>query len=262
MGTLDVGGDGGAEQTPITQDIDYEGNNILDLGNVEKRTSVTGLDIDFDETEMQTISITTDTLFTTTNRAIGRSKVIKIATDSTLRQLTFPEWDWISDTIPSSQEPSSNGYVKLTCWGSTDADIEAEYFQALIPDVSQDYIDAIEDFSPALGSPAQFHDENPATGASVVAGGVKDWRLDLQSKKIRPLKANPNASRSPFVTLTWSLEYSDDNTNWTVADTAVQTVNGGVVLDGGSPSFRYCRISIPSTVLYNFVSVKVGTTNA
>ncbi len=262
MGSLDVGGDGGADQTPIAQDIDYDGFNITDLSNLVYRLSTSGTDIDFDEDELQEISISVNTLFTTTNRAVGRSKIIKITTDSFERDITFPEFNWISE-IPSAQEPSSNGFLELTCWGSDNSDIEAKYTQAIIPDTSQDYINGTPNFVTAiLGNQDLFHNEDPADGATGVASGGPDWRLDLLFKATRPLQCKCSASRSPFVTLTWQLQYSDDDTNWTTGASAVQSSNGGVLLDAGAPSFRYCRIFSTSTTVYNFAGSNfVGTSN-
>lgn len=259
--TLDVGGGGGADQSPWLTEIDADGNDLTDLSNLVYRLSTSGTDIDFNEDELQEISISANTLFTTTNRAIGRSKIIKITTDSFERDITFPEWDWIS-AIPSSQLPSSNGYLELTCWGSDDSDIKAKYTQALIPDTSQDYIDATVNFVTAiLGGEALFHNEDTGDGASGVVSGGPDWRLDLQFKATRPLQAICNASRSPFVNLTWQLQYSDDNTNWTTGDSALQTSNGQTLLNAGSPSFRYCRIFSTQTTVYNFTKEMIGTTN-
>ncbi len=260
-GTLDQGGGGGADQTPITQDVDYDGFDITDLSNLVYRVSTTVTNIDFDDDELQEISISANTLFTTTNRAIGRSKIIKITTDISERDLTFPEFNWISE-IPSSQEPSSNGFLELTCWGSDNSDIEAKYTQAIIPDTSQDYIDGTPNFVTAiLGNQALYHNEDTADGASGVTSGGPDWRLDLQFKATRTLQAIANASRSPFVSLTWQLQYSDDDTNWTTGDSALQTSNGGVLLDAGAPSFRYCRIFSTQTTVYNFTKAFIGTTN-
>lgn len=106
--------------------IDVVGNNIDNIQNLIHDVSTSGTDIDFTEDELQTISISANTTFTTTNRVLGKSKTLKITTDGTLRTFTFPGWDWVS-VIPANQAASKDGYLTLTSYGTTDADIVAAY---------------------------------------------------------------------------------------------------------------------------------------
>jgi hypothetical protein len=112
--------------TTHTAGADMTGDNIDNIQNLIHDISTSGTDIDFNEDEMQTISISGNTTFTTANRAAGKSKTLKITTDGTLRTLTFPGWDWVSD-IPASQAASKNGYLTLTSYSTTDAAIVAAY---------------------------------------------------------------------------------------------------------------------------------------
>lgn len=106
--------------------IDVAGNNIDNIQNLIHDVSTSGTDIDFNEDEIQTISISANTTFTTANRAAVRSKTLKITTDGTLRTFTFPAWDWVS-AIPADQAASKNGYLTLTSYSTTDAAIVAAY---------------------------------------------------------------------------------------------------------------------------------------
>ncbi len=110
----------------VTTTIDMTGNDLDNIQNLIHDISTSGTDIDFSEDEVQTISISANTTFTTANRAAGKSKLLKITTDSTLRTLTFPAWDWVSD-IPANQAASKNGYLTLTSFSTTDAAITAAY---------------------------------------------------------------------------------------------------------------------------------------
>lgn len=116
----------GAEVVTWTQDHNANGNNLTGIQNLIHDISTSGTDINFSEDELQTISISANTTFTTVNRAAGRSKTLKITTDGTLRTLDFPGWDWVSD-IPTDQAASKNGYLTLTSYGTTDALIVAAY---------------------------------------------------------------------------------------------------------------------------------------
>jgi len=110
----------------IAQALDMVGNDLDNIQNLIHDISTSGTDIDFTEDELQTISISANTTFTTANRAAGKSKTLKIITDSTLRTLTFPAWDWVTP-IPPDQAASKNGYLTLTSYSTTDAAIIAAY---------------------------------------------------------------------------------------------------------------------------------------
>lgn len=112
--------------TVTTAAVDVAGNNVDNLQNLIHDTSTSGTDIDFLEDEVQSISIAANTTFTTVNRAVGKSKMLRITTDGTLRTLTFPTWDFIG-TKPADQAASKVGVLSLTNYGTTDADIVAAY---------------------------------------------------------------------------------------------------------------------------------------
>ena len=79
------------------------GAKITNIKNLQHEVSTSGVDIDFSEDQLQTMSIASNTTFTTTNRAVGLSKTIRIITDGTTRTLTFPsDWKFIG-TKPTEQ---------------------------------------------------------------------------------------------------------------------------------------------------------------
>jgi hypothetical protein len=112
--------------TTTTSLLDVAGNNIDNIQNLIHDTSTTTTALDFDGDQLQTISISTATTFTTSNRAIGKSKTIKITTDSTLRTLTFPAWKFVG-AKPADQAASKIGILTITAFGTADTDIVAAY---------------------------------------------------------------------------------------------------------------------------------------
>ena len=106
--------------------LDALGKDIDNIQNLIHDQSVSGTDIDFNEDEVQTISISVNTTFTTANRAIGKSKTLKITTDGTLRTLDFPAWKFVG-AKPADQAASKIGILTLTCFGTADTDIVAAY---------------------------------------------------------------------------------------------------------------------------------------
>jgi len=106
--------------------LDCLGKDLDNIQNLIHDQSVSGIDIDFSEDEVQTISIAANTTFTTANRAIGKSKTLKITTDATLRTLDFPAWKFVG-AKPADQAASKVGILTLTCFGTADTDIVAAY---------------------------------------------------------------------------------------------------------------------------------------
>ena len=112
--------------TVTTASLDVAGNNIDNIQNLIHDISASGTDIDFSEDQLQTISISANTTFTTANRATGLSKTIKITTDGTERTLTFPSWKFVG-AKPTEQAASKIGILTVTCFGTADTDIVAAY---------------------------------------------------------------------------------------------------------------------------------------
>jgi len=110
----------------FTADQDVGGNNIDNIQNLIHDTSSTTTALDFSGDQLQTISISANTTFTTSNRAIGKSKTIKITTDGSTRTLTFPAWKFVG-AKPTEQAGNKIAILTVTCFGTADTDIVAGY---------------------------------------------------------------------------------------------------------------------------------------
>lgn len=93
---------------------------------IEREITTTTVALDLTDNDFQTISISANTTFTTSNRANGRSKTIRIITDGTLRTLTFPAWVFVG-ALPADQAASKTGILTITAFGTSDTDIVAAY---------------------------------------------------------------------------------------------------------------------------------------
>lgn len=125
-----------------------------------------------------------------------------------------------------------------------------------------DYLNATVLGPGGVSNPDSMHDENPATRASLLGSGFFSFTLDLGSIASRPLFAVVGQFRSPpQFTVTWYLEYSDNNSTWTQGDTTNNSGTGTHLLDTGTVSFRYCRCrSVPDTTTWN-MQAYMGTKN-
>jgi len=107
--------------------VDVAGGDVDNVQNLIHDISVTGLDIDFDEDQLQTYAMAGNITFTSVNEATGKSKTIKITTDGSERTFTaFPDWHWVG-TEPTVQAASKVGILTLTCFGTGDTDVIAAY---------------------------------------------------------------------------------------------------------------------------------------
>lgn len=101
--------------------------SLTSSNNIAWNVTTSGVDIDFSEPDIQTISIAATTTFTTTNRAKGKTKTLRIITDGVTRTMNFPaDWKWIG-VKPTEQPLDSTGLVKLINYGTTNAFIVASY---------------------------------------------------------------------------------------------------------------------------------------
>jgi hypothetical protein len=84
-------------------------------------------DIDFNDDDVKTITLTGNVTFTTSNRASGKSKKIRVICDSTLRTFTFPSWVFVGAAAPADIAASKTAMLSLDCFGANDTDIVAGY---------------------------------------------------------------------------------------------------------------------------------------
>jgi len=110
-----------------TQTLDFGGFDLDNIQNTIYDLSASGTDVDFTEDMLQEISISADTVFTGTNYAIGKSKILKIITDATLRTLAFPAGWVFLGTKPVDQAASKTGILSLTSFTGVEAGVIAVY---------------------------------------------------------------------------------------------------------------------------------------
>ena len=119
-----------------TADINLNSKSITNLfksvHKVQTISSTATLIIDMNKEDVAEI----DTLehaptITTTNRGVGRKKIIHIRNGTTLRVFTFSEsWDWRT-AIPTNMTASKNGTLSLECvHGTAVTDIIASWIEA------------------------------------------------------------------------------------------------------------------------------------
>jgi hypothetical protein len=124
--------------TPLTTHtggIDVVGANIDNIQNlihdITSTASVSGartLDLNADQLETWALSGSTAITFaTTSNKAAGRSKTIRLVNDGTLQNLTLHSSWKIVGAAPTDIAASKTGILTLTCFGTAETDIVAAY---------------------------------------------------------------------------------------------------------------------------------------
>jgi hypothetical protein len=99
-------------------------NNIFSVSTTPYAASVA---VDFSGARQQIVTLTGDITFTSSGLAAGESVLLKIVGDGSVRNLTFPAWKFGS-AVPATIAASKTAFVQLTSWGTTDAEVTAQYF--------------------------------------------------------------------------------------------------------------------------------------
>ena len=86
-------------------------------------------DIDFDDNEVETLALTGNIVFTGSNYALGKQKVIHMVSDASIRTFTFPT-NWVFyGTKPTATVASKKSILSLSCLGGTEALVRAVFVE-------------------------------------------------------------------------------------------------------------------------------------
>jgi hypothetical protein len=97
-------------------------------GAISVLTYAATTNIDFDALTEQTLAITGNTTFTTSNRLAGRKKLLKILCDSGTRGLTFPAWKFVgTPTVPAVMFANTTAFLLLECFDANDTGVVARW---------------------------------------------------------------------------------------------------------------------------------------
>jgi len=83
--------------------------------------------LDFNAAGLQSVSLTGNITFTTSNRTAGRSLAVRIVADGSLRNFVFPAWKFIGAAAPASIAANKTAMLSVTCFGAADTDVIAAY---------------------------------------------------------------------------------------------------------------------------------------
>ena len=85
-------------------------------------------DLDLLSNAIQTVTLTGDVTITTSNKAAGRSLLVRLIASGGVRTFTaLPAWVWVGGTAPASLASGKRALLSLTCFGTADTDIVAAY---------------------------------------------------------------------------------------------------------------------------------------
>ena len=108
--------------------IDVNGTNIDNVQNViHDISAMAGTAINFDNDQVETMGFSANLTLTTSNRATGRSKTLKMSnTSGSTVNLTFPAWKFVG-AKPTDIAGNKIAILTVTCFGTADTDIIAAY---------------------------------------------------------------------------------------------------------------------------------------
>ncbi len=90
-------------------------------------TSTTPLYLNLTNQNYQTVSLTNDVTFATTNRAAGRMVSLKILAVGGDRALTFPAWKFLGSAAPTNITSGKTAILSVTLFGASETNGVAAY---------------------------------------------------------------------------------------------------------------------------------------
>jgi len=112
----------------ITGPLSYSAN--IFSNTVKTMTYGSTTNIDFSQGDMQQVQLTGDVTFTTSNIRQGQSLLIRVTSDGSTRNLTFPSsWSWYPSSVgaPTTIAPTTSCLLALTAWTTSDLGISAAW---------------------------------------------------------------------------------------------------------------------------------------
>lgn len=90
-------------------------------------TYATTVTLDFSINNLQTLALTGNVTFATSNLAAGRAKQVLITADSSSRSVSFPSWIWLGGSAPGSLAANKNAILSLLSFGTTNGSVCATW---------------------------------------------------------------------------------------------------------------------------------------
>ena len=109
--------------------LNLSGNNLDNIKNLHHNiSSMSGTAINFANDQLETMGFSATLTLTTSNRATGKSKTLKMSnTSGSTQTLNFPSgWKWVG-AKPTDQAGNKIAILTMTCFGTADTDIVAGY---------------------------------------------------------------------------------------------------------------------------------------
>lgn len=109
--------------------LSVDGSGVLSAGDsFSALTYSASVTLDFNAANVQSVSLTGNITFSTSNRSVTKGKVMRIICDATSRTLTFPSgWVWLGAAAPTTVAASKTAVLSLYSFGTADTDIIASY---------------------------------------------------------------------------------------------------------------------------------------
>ncbi len=84
--------------------------------------------LDFSASSVTSVTLTGDITFTTSNLASGRSLLVRVVGDGSIRNLTFPvTWIPVGTALPATLAANKAAFLTLTSFSTTDALVYAAW---------------------------------------------------------------------------------------------------------------------------------------
>lgn len=111
-----------APNTPVSNVLLQ--NRIAATSETTTYAATTNLDL---TKGLQTVTLTGDVTFTTSNKAAGVYLTVRVVGDGSNRTLAFPAWKFVGTVAPTTLVANKVAILTLICFGTADTDIVASW---------------------------------------------------------------------------------------------------------------------------------------
>lgn len=118
------GASGAIVATPTAGNVFKSDTGWSSASNTTTYAATTDIDI---TKNLQTVSLTGNVTFTTSNKSAGIYTTVRVVADGTNRTLTFPSWVFVGTVAPTTLVANKTAILTLICFGTADTDIVASW---------------------------------------------------------------------------------------------------------------------------------------
>jgi len=149
--------------------------------------------VNFTADRFKQLTLAGNTTFTGSNMQAGKNIVVNITGDGSTRNLTWPSWNWVGTTAPTTLAASKKAMLVLTALGTTDGSVSAQWFLQDQASGGGGLANVVDDATPQLGGDLDLNG-HVITGAPSLSGSNSWTGTNTHTSSTEVFTGNINAA--------------------------------------------------------------------